>query len=374
MLSSTQIAVSRLPNPPLSRALHLLLFLFLIFVGLRTRTVSACPQLSSIPRAQSRALLSTSQHSSSPIEVTSPPEAAILRLADSIATIPALHGPLRLETHQDPPNPSTIPKDWTELLKRDLEKNRLQLTDDTSAPLLYVSATETPTRSVYVASIKIGDRDDVRISRADRASSPAAAPPTAPMRIELQLVFSSPDRILDASSPWNGAETGLLLLTYRPSSLTVLHIGETGQPKAAFTLSPSAAKPSRDPHAELNVLSNGVSVLVPGKSCGVSWEQGAEALCHTVKASWRPPTTLVSPCDATTWRLFTSSHDWTEPDLLQVVPDSSGHRETAPMLAEFPGPILATNGEQNPASALVVARNLRTGNYEVYKITLACGN
>jgi hypothetical protein len=44
------------------------------------------------------------------------------------------------------------------------------------------------------------------------------------------------------------------------------------------------------------------------------------------------------------------------------------------VLSEFPGPILGTNGEQNPSSVLVVAQNLRTGDYEIYKITLACGN
>jgi hypothetical protein len=59
---------------------------------------------------------------------------------------------------------------------------------------------------------------------------------------------------------------------------------------------------------------------------------------------------------------------------LQVVPDGALRESSAAVLSEFPGPIVGINGEQNPSSALVVAQNLRTGNYEIYKITLACGN
>ena len=60
--------------------------------------------------------------------------------------------------------------------------------------------------------------------------------------------------------------------------------------------------------------------------------------------------------------------------MLQVVPDGSAREGSAAILSELPGPILNVNGEQNPASALVVTRNLHSGNYEVYRITLACGN
>jgi hypothetical protein len=61
-------------------------------------------------------------------------------------------------------------------------------------------------------------------------------------------------------------------------------------------------------------------------------------------------------------------------EVLQVVPDGALRESSAAVLSEFPGPIFGTNGEQNPSSALVVTQNLRTGNYEIYKITLACGN
>jgi len=66
--------------------------------------------------------------------------------------------------------------------------------------------------------------------------------------------------------------------------------------------------------------------------------------------------------------------DWSAPDLLQVAPDGPGRKGSAALLSDFPGPILSIAAAEVPSAALVVARNLQTGSYEVYKVTLACGN
>lgn len=85
---------------------------------------------------------------------------------------------------------------------------------------------------------------------------------------------------------------------------------------------------------------------------------------------------LKPACGDGAWKLIADGADWFSPELLQVVPDSNTRKGSAALLSDFPGPILSVNvgGEQNTDRALVVTRNLRTGNYEVYKITLACGN
>jgi len=59
--------------------------------------------------------------------------------------------------------------------------------------------------------------------------------------------------------------------------------------------------------------------------------------------------------------------------MLQIVPDDAIEGQAA-LVSEFPGPILKIHGAENQDSALIVAKNLRTGNYGVYQITLACGN
>ena len=92
------------------------------------------------------------------------------------------------------------------------------------------------------------------------------------------------------------------------------------------------------------------------------------------KSVWRGEPLLTSPCGGGSWKLQTSGSEPNAKGELQVVPAGAGGESSAAVLSEFPGPILGVNGEQNPGSALVIARNLRTGNYELYKITLACGN
>ena len=93
-----------------------------------------------------------------------------------------------------------------------------------------------------------------------------------------------------------------------------------------------------------------------------------------IKSDWRGQTLLTSPCDGSSWKLLTSRSEPNAREVLQVVPDGAMREASAVVLSEFPGPIVGTNGERNPSSALVITQNLRTGNYEIYKITLACGN
>jgi hypothetical protein len=153
-----------------------------------------------------------------------------------------------------------------------------------------------------------------------------------------------------------------------------------GAVKQSVSLSSANVKPSRDPRAELTFRGSLVSVQLPGKVCEFSWDSGGDLKCRSEKpaeggkSQWRAETSLTSPCDGSSWKLLGSGNEPEAKEVLQVTPDGANRESNAAVLSEFPGPIIATNGEQNTSSALVIARNLRTGNYEIYKITLACGN
>lgn len=188
------------------------------------------------------------------------------------------------------------------------------------------------------------------------------------------MIYESPDRILDAASVENVAEGGLVLLLYENFDLAALRMDARGNVKQNLSLNAVNLKPSRDPRAELSLRGNMVFVELPGKGCEFSWESPAELRCRAKKPAWRLETQLTSPCDASDWKLFSSDSEPKAREVLQVVPDGALRESSATVLSEFPGPIVGINGEQDPSSALVIVRNLRTGNYELYKITLACGN
>lgn len=302
------------------------------------------------------------------------------KLAERVAGIPGLRGALRLAWHPDANWSEGESAHWREALKGEFERRSLNLTEDAGAPTIEVFAAETPTQVVLTAKTRILDREEIRIVTVGRATLAAGPPPVVPVRLERQLIYQSTDRILDATSFGNSQEDGLALLLYRNFEIVAVHIDSKGNVKQIVSLNPANLKPSRDPRAELTAIGNVASVALPGKACEFSWEAPGELKCRaekpaaTEKVGWRGDTLLTSPCDGSGWKLLTSGSEPNAREVLQVVPDGALPDSSAAVLSEFPGPILGANGEQNSSSALVITRNLRTGSYEIYKITLACGN
>lgn len=294
------------------------------------------------------------------------------QLADRIVAIPNLHGPLRLQFYADA-NLAADPS-WQDTLRQELEKRHLNITEEPSALLLKVGAVKTPTQIVLTASARLGERDDVRIVTVTRAAFTAPALAVAPIRIARQLVYESSGRILDASALGTAAEGGLAVLLDRNAELFALCLDSSGAVKQTVSLPASNRHATRDPRGELTDKGATAEVLLPGKLCEFTWTTGDEPRCRAKKTEWRGATVLTSPCDATNWKLEARGDDWSSTDLLQIVPDAAARAGSAALFNEFPGPILSINGALDPGSALIVARNLRTGNYEVYKITLVCGN
>jgi len=297
---------------------------------------------------------------------------AVRQLADRIAAIPNLHAPFRLEFHAD----ANLAADstWQDTLRQELEKHRVTITDEPSAPPLKIGAVETPTQVVLTASARVGDRDDVRIITFARAALSVPALAVAPIRIARQLIYESSDRILDASAFGSAAEAGLAVLLDRNAELFALRLDASGSVKQTVSLAAANLRATRDPRGELIDKGATAEVLLLGKICEFTWAAGEEPKCRPKKVEARTAVVLTSPCDTSNWKLEAKGEDWSSPDLLQIAPDSAARAGSAALFNEFPGPILSINGELDPGSALIVARNLRTGNYEVYKITLLCGN
>jgi hypothetical protein len=73
-------------------------------------------------------------------------------------------------------------------------------------------------------------------------------------------------------------------------------------------------------------------------------------------------------------RLFlaTSGQDYTQTDSLQVFQIAeSGNAVPVSVELEFPGPIMALHSAGEGPRAVV--RNLATGNYEAYRLSISCG-
>jgi len=302
------------------------------------------------------------------------------KLAERVAGIPGLHGPLRLEWHPDEKWPEGEGAGWLEMLRDEFDRRALPMSEEAGAAALAVYAEETPTQVVLTARTQVGDHDEFRIVEVARAALPPLETPVAAVRVERQLVYGSTDRILDAASLSNAADGGLGVLLYRNFEVTALRVDAKGELKQSVPLNVAGLKPARDPHGEMVPRVGQVAVELWGEGCEFSWDAPADVKCHAEKApapaksNWRMDPVLTSPCDEANWTVSESGSDPTSREVLHLIPDGATEESGATVRTEFPGPVLNVNAEHSHSSALIVVRNLRTGNYEVYKITLVCGD
>lgn len=299
---------------------------------------------------------------------------ALRQLADRFASTSSAHGGLfRVEFFAYAPVASESGKEWQDFFRRQLENHHFAVTSDPGAPLLRVGIAETPTELVFSAATRLGEKDEVRLLTFPRATFRAANLPVAPVRLEKQLVYQSTDPLLDASF-WNDTSSDIVLLVDHNGQLAALHVNPPSSIEQSVLLTAAGPLSARDLEGELAWHQDSVSVVLPGKSCDFTWAASTEAQCHAVNFTARPAVVLTPGCGGA-WKLLADGADWTTPELLQAVPAHGAEGRSAAILSDFPGPVISINSEQNPsASALVVTRNLRTGIYEVYKVTLACGN
>ena len=299
----------------------------------------------------------------------------VRQLADRVAGIPNLRGPLRVQFFQDVAFAAETGKDWQETFRKELGKSRLTVTEDAGANLVRVGLAETPTEVVLSAGVRLNEKEEMRFVTMARTAFELPNV-VSPVRVEQQLVYQSTDRILDAKFAMDDAGAGFVVLMSRAGGLAVLRVVGAGEVKQTISLAGTGLRASRDNDGELALQANEVGAVVAGKACQFTWADAQDVACHTVKPARRGAAVLKPRCGDGSWKLAGDGTDWFSPELLQVVPDGNARKGSTALLSNFPGPILSVSagGEQNGDSALVVTRNLRTGNYEVYKVRLACGN
>jgi hypothetical protein len=88
---------------------------------------------------------------------------------------------------------------------------------------------------------------------------------------------------------------------------------------------------------------------------------------------------ISSECGNAPWSLWTESGDYTQRDHIicgktEVTAAELLANEATSHSLEMPGPVLDISSARDSKAATAVVRNLSTGNYEVYRITLACAN
>jgi len=248
---------------------------------------------------------------------------------------------------------------------------------ETVAQVLQVSIEETPAFYILIAIVPTATGEVTRISRFTRAALPSAGTSGVQHRLLKELIWRQQEPILDA------VETGedpnklsSLLILGRDSLLLYRRENDRWELQDTKRISTSE-KAMRAPRGEIRFSlgsENQDSIVLPGQSCDVAIAEKIELNCRVASHPWREGMFLASPCDRGAWWLSGESGDWSVPDRLLLRNPSLP--KSAPPAAELdlPGPSLSISAGRRMQSDTTVVFNLSTGNYEVYRVTLACGN
>jgi hypothetical protein len=243
--------------------------------------------------------------------------------------------------------------------------------------VLLISIEETPAFYVLIASVPATAGDVTRISRFARGALPPAANLGTRRRLLKELVWEQPEPILDAVEMGEeNSKLGPLLILNRESFSLYRRENDRWELQDTKRI-PAFEKTMRVPRGEIR-FSLGAekqdSLVLPGQTCDVAVAEKIELNCRGGSHSWRDGMFLAAACDRSVWWLRGETGDWTVPDKLLLRNPSLPKSAPSEAELDLPGPSLSISTGRHMQSDTAVIFNLSTGNYEVYRITLACAN
>jgi hypothetical protein len=279
---------------------------------------------------------------------------------------------------------------FREVFVQELGTRRTIVPANAGTPLWRISLRETPTDFLLVAQINEASGQQVRMTSLSKTLFlPTMARDTG-FRLVKQLLWQQPQVILDArefsEAPASPANILLLktdaLAIYREADERLSVVQELGFGNYRYI--------SRGLRGELQKNKDGgLIATLPGLTCLLHGPAASSDRWTMTCSSnggagrWTDPSTsdgdaepeavaLTSSCDGTAWKLLAGESDWTHPDRLLLV-GAGIKRDEAVASLEFGGPVLRVASAEDNKAALVVVFDLSSGNYEVYRAAIACG-
>jgi hypothetical protein len=260
-----------------------------------------------------------------------------------------------------------------------LEAAQVRLVQGESAPTLHVSIEETPSQIVFTASVPGEGSSNVVIEEVARAFVSSDARPSNAIRLEKELLWQQETKILGAALPASPADGEKKMILLTDDALAVY-----GEAQGNWTmritkrLPTGASQPQRSARGQLLLAEekkSQVGILLPGRRCETNWADDSPIACSAANTEVHAGRLLAAPaCGAQTWWLKSDGADWTSEDRLLLRNSGAASNAAATAELSMPGPVFSIGAGTDAGSATAVVRNVATGNYEVYRVALACTN
>jgi hypothetical protein len=235
----------------------------------------------------------------------------------------------------------------------------------------------TPAQIVTTAQVENGNGKQYFFAAIPRAGIPAENIISSVPRLEKELLWQQSERILDALffHGENGASDRLIIL--QKDAVLVYEKQASGWNFIRSKPLAEAMTPQRAPRGELYFSvdqSDRLKIVFAGKSCQMNLSDASPLNCQQSSEPARTGMLLASTCDLRVWWLRGDGGDMMAPDRLELMNPSFPQTQTPIAELPMPGPVISISSGEAVRADTAVVFNLATGNYEVYRIVLACAS
>jgi hypothetical protein len=278
-------------------------------------------------------------------------------------------------------------------LKAELQDRGIRILSSGGAVSVRITLSENFENFVWAGEIRQGDTLHVVMIAVERPFHNRDFSNALPVTLRSEKFWEGPERILDAEETMNDTGKSWLVLLL-PDRLRIQDI-QTGSASTIDIASAQSAR--RDPWGNLGLGQTGdtIAFFLTPRVCAVNLETRSLTECLPMEGSGTgipahsfpvmfdvappgPPPQgkgtvieMKSVCGGANQFLATGARDYTQTDSLQVFQTESSGAVAVSAELEFPGPITALHARSGAPRAVV--RNLKTGNYEAYRLSFSCG-
>jgi hypothetical protein len=260
---------------------------------------------------------------------------------------------------------------------------------------MVVTLSENLKSFVWIAEIHQGDAFRVVLVAVSRSLADRVVSDSMPVTLHSEKFWEGSERILDATITNASNGDPLLALLTQDG----LQIGKVGSDVVSFVQIPPGEFSTRDPSGGITQTENRITVTSMGRICSIDLDSRMLVECHkmidtpspgrvyeNIKLPGMPGPIGVergsqmaevqSGCrGGRPLYLAAGTGDYTNPDSIQVFETTEAQgiivgRWLSDLL-HFSGPVMVLHVTDRVPTAIV--RNLQTGNYEAYHLSITCG-
>jgi hypothetical protein len=321
-----------------------------------------------------------------------------------------------------------LSKSFADELRRDGTK----IASQEAQTKITLTLSENSSGYVGVARVQRGEESQELIQFLGRGSDEAKSHQNSRITLRGELLFSSVEPMLDVASPFSESDS---LLVLREKELDYYDRDLTGWKLSSKTLLPRKTRAGRDLKGRLRFGLDTLTVLFPEETCGLSLHSGdscqlnhssenvsqvsdetlgedrisagieaiklidgqlateivagkdgklrfyhdASKAFLTVSDFGDKMTSIKGECGGAQQVLVTGRGDGETSDAIQTMELHDDVFVAIAPAISFPGPVTVLRPANRTigipsAAAIAVMRNLQSGNYEAYRLTISCGN